>query len=305
MGIFRPPPPMSVALLLLPDFALILLGHLLRRFAGWGDGFWTGLEKLVYYVLFPALLFVTTARTPFSFASTGGMLAAALGAVIGGIACGWLARPLFRTGPLIFESGVQTAFRFNTYLALAVASRLGGDAGTSLMALIIGFAVPLCNLAAVHALAHRSGGVLRELARNPLLLATAGGVLFNLAGLHLPDVVQATLSRLGAASLALGLLAVGAGLRLSGAQGSLGIAAWFVATKLAVMPALAFALGRLLQLPPLQFRVALLFAALPTASSAYVLAARMGGNGPFVAFLISAGTLISAVSLPIWLLFAG
>jgi malonate transporter len=296
---------MAVLFLLLPDFALIVLGHLLRRHAGWGDAFWSGLEKLVYFILFPALLFHTTARTPFAFASTGNLLIAALGAVAGAIACGWLARPLFRTRPMIFESGVQTAFRFNSYLALAVASRLGGDAGTSLMALLIGFAVPLCNMAAVHALAHRTGGVLRELARNPLLLATAGGVLFNLAGLHLPDVAAATLARLGAASLALGLLAVGAGLRLSGAQDAKGIAAWFVAVKLVVMPALAFALGRWLQLPPLQFKVVVLFAALPTASSAYVLAARMGGNGPFVAFLISVGTLISAVSLPIWLLFAG
>jgi malonate transporter len=41
---------------------------------------------------------------------------------------------------------------------------------------------------------------------------------------------------------------------------------------------------------------------LPTASSAYVLAARMGGDGPFVAWLVSAGTVVSAVTLPLWLL---
>lgn len=91
------------------------------------------------------------------------------------------------------------------------------------MALIIGFAVPLCNMAAVHALVHKNGGLLRELAKNPLLLATAAGTLCNLAGVALPDVLGATLARLGNASIALGLIAVGAGLRLSGLHESKGI----------------------------------------------------------------------------------
>jgi predicted permease len=292
---------MPIATLLFPDFALILIGFLLRRHTDWGDGFWNGLEKLVYYVLFPSLLFYATSRTSLDFAATGKMLQVALAAVGAGIALGWLARPLFRTGPMVFESGVQTAFRFNSYIALAVASRLAGDAGTALMALIIGFTVPVCNMAAVHALVHKSGGLLRELARNPLLIATAGGMLFNVAGLHLPEFINATLTRMGNASIALGLIAVGAGLRLSGLRESKGMAAWFVGVKLVALPSVAFLMGRALGLPALQQQIAVMFCALPTASSAYVLATRMGGNGPFVAFLISAGTLLSVVTLPVWL----
>src|SRR6478672_1534766 len=192
---------MSVATLLIPDFALILIGFLLARLTDWGAAFWAGLEKLVYYVLFPALLFYSTARTPLDFGSTGRLVQAALCAALAGIALGWLAKRVFRAGPMVFESGVQTAFRFNSYIALAVASRLAGDQGTSLMALIIGFAVPLANTAAVHALVHKSGGLWKELVRNPLLLATAGGVVFNLAGLQLPEVIGAALSRMGNASI--------------------------------------------------------------------------------------------------------
>ncbi len=202
---------------------------------------------------------------------------------------------------MVFESGVQTAFRFNSYIALALASRIGGDQGTSLMALIIGLTVPICNLAAVHALIHKSGGMLKEMIRNPLLIAAAGGTLFNLAGLALPEEINATLSRLGNASIALGLIAVGAGLRLSGLHESKGIAAYLITVKLVALPAIGFATARWLQLPPLQMQIVVMFCALPTASSAYVLAARLGGNGPFVAFLISAGTLLSALTLPLWL----
>jgi len=130
---------MNILSLLVPDFTLILIGYVLIRLTDWGDSFWTGLEKLVYFILFPALLFVSTARTPLDFHTTGKLLQVALIAVASGIALGWLAKPLFRPAPMIFESGVQTAFRFNSYIALAIAFRLAGEAGTSLMALIIGF----------------------------------------------------------------------------------------------------------------------------------------------------------------------
>lgn len=295
---------MSVATILFPDFALILLGFLLMRYANWGGAFWAGLEKMIYYILFPALLFYSTARTPFDFAVTGRMLQVGLAACVLGIALGWLAKPLFKAAPMVFESGVQTAFRFNSYIALAIASRLGGEQATSMMALIIGFAVPLCNMAAVHALVHRSGGLLTELAKNPLLVATASGMAFNLLGLHLPEIVGATLNRMANASIALGLIAVGAGLRLSGLHEAKGLAGYFLAVKLIALPAFGLALGRWMGLPPLQLQIAVAFCALPTASSAYVLAARMGGNGPFVAFLISGGTLLSVATLPVWLSLA-
>ena len=292
---------MSLALLLLPDFTLILLGLLLFKFTDWDASFWAGLEKLVYFVLFPCLLFYSTSRAPLDFHSTGKMLQVALLTCATGIGLGWLAKPLFRPGPMLFESGVQCAFRFNSFIALAVASRLAGDQGTALMALIIGFCVPLANFGAVHALVHRSGGLVRELIKNPLLIATLAGISCNLAGVVLPEFVATTLSRIGSASIAIGLMTVGAGLRLSAVYEGKSMAAYFIVVKLLALPMVAWLLGSAFGLPPLQLQIIVMFAALPTASSAYVLAARMGGNGPYVAFLISAGTLVSVLTLPVWL----
>ncbi|HEY5801159.1 MAG TPA: AEC family transporter [Burkholderiaceae bacterium] len=292
---------MSLLAILFPDFALIASGVLLRRFTGWGDSFWGGLEKLVYFMLFPALLFRTTARTAFAFDTTGPLLQVTLAALACGIALGWLAKWVLRPDRVLFASGVQTAFRFNTYICLALASRIGGDQGASAMALLVGFGVPLCNIFAVYALAHRAGGLLRELARNPLLLAATAGTLWNVAGLGLPEVADAVLARLASASLALGLLAVGAGLRLGGSGEAPALSIWFVAVKLVAMPALAFTFGHAMGLSPLHLQIAVLFCAVPTASSAYVLAARMGGNGPYVAMLVSVGIVASAITLPFWL----
>ncbi len=296
---------MSVALLLFPDFALIFLGVLLKRYAGFENAFWSGLERLVYFVLFPSLLFHSTATAEFAFASTLGLIGACLGAVVVGAALGWLAKPLFRPTSIVFASGVQCAFRFNSYIALALAGRLAGSEGIALMAVAIGVCVPVANALAVYALAkHRKANVLAEMARNPLILAAVCGLALNASGLALPEFVMATLQRLGTASIALGLLAVGAGLRFDGALDDKPTLAWILAVKLLAAPAAVYAITRGVQMPKTQREIAILFAALPAASSAYILAVRMGGRGPVVAFLISAGTVISVFTLPLWIVLA-
>ena len=296
---------MSVALLLFPDFTLVLLGVLLKRYARFDLLFWSGLERMVYFVLFPALLFTSTATARLNLHATAGVIAGCVGAMVAGILLGFLARPVLKPAPVVFASGVQCAFRFNSYIALAVAGRLGGSEGIALMAVAIGISVPLANAAAVYALArHQNAGVLREMARNPLIIATVGGLLFNVAGIALPEFVLATLQRLGSASIALGLIAVGAGLRLAGTVVERPTLAWILAVKLLATPAIGFALATLLHLPPLQRQIVVLFTALPTASSAYILAVRMGGNGAIVALLVSASTVLSVFTLPLWLIAA-
>jgi malonate transporter and related proteins len=292
----------SVALLLAPDFALIFLGVLLKRYGRFDDGFWPGLERIVYFVLFPALLFNSTATVRLDFDATWGVVWASIAAIATGVVLGWLAKPVFKPAPVVFASGVQCAFRFNSYIALALAGRLAGDEGIALMAVALGVGVPIANAFAVYALArHRQVGFLREMLANPLIVATVAGFLFNIAGLHLPDFGSATLGRLGAASIALGLIAVGAGMRLSGGATDKPTLAWFALVKLVAAPAVVYALMAWLGLPPIQRQIAVLFAALPSASSAYILAVRMGGDGAVVAFLVSATTIASVVTLPLWI----
>lgn len=294
---------MATALTLLPDFALILLGLALRRGMVLGDHFWTGLEKLVYFVLFPALLFNAMTKTPLTFSAVP-LIATGAAAMMGAMLLAWLARPMFPLTPVSFASQFQCAFRFNSYIGLAVAAKLHGAAGIAVMGLLVGSLVPLANLAAVGMLArHGETSVWRELAKNPLFLTTLVSLAWNLAGLPVPAPFGQFLGRLAEAAIALGLLAVGAALKLRGAIGREGRAAavYFLAVKLLAMPVIAWWVARQLGLAGLHFDVALVFAALPTASSAYILAQRMGGDGPRVAWLISASTLVGMVTLPLWL----
>jgi len=208
--------------------------------------------------------------------------------------------------PLLHASGAQTAFRFNSYVALALAERLAGAQGVAWQALLAAVCVPVCNIAAVWPLARQGGhGYLKELARNPLILATAAGLVANLLGLRLPELAAVTLSRIGAAALPLGLMAVGAGLRFGALRQAPWLAGGFMAIRHAVLPAFAIALVLALGLPPPQQAVIVAFAAMPTASSAYVLATRMGGHGGYVAGLVTVSTLLAMPGLPLALLALG
>ena len=292
---------MITALLLLPDFSLILLGAAIRRWMHLGDHFWAGVEKLVYFILFPALLVNAILRTQLDLAAAIPLLLTAFGAMFGGMLLGILPRPWVRLSPLAYASVFQCAYRFNSYIALAVAGMLFGSPGIATMGLILGAAVPLANLVSVWMLArHGEAGVLREVLRNPLIWGTATGFILNLSGFVAPAPLQAFLGRLAEASIALGLIAVGAALRLDGAAGMRGVSLWLVAIKLLALPVLAVFLGQWAGLSGLNFQIVVLFAAMPTASSAYILAMRMGGDGKSVAWLISATTLGSMLTLPLW-----
>ena len=213
---------METFLLLLPDFSLILLGVVLRRHGGFVDGFWAGLEKLVYFVLFPALLFSALARARIDLETTLPLFAAGALVMGSGFALGLAGRPFMGLSSLAFASRLQCAYRFNTYIGMAVAGKVHGAAGIAAMGVVCGTMVPFANIMAVSMLArHGQGGVWRELARNPLIQATLAGLAFNAAGLTLVAPAQHFLARLADASIALGLIAVGAALRWGACRGQL------------------------------------------------------------------------------------
>jgi predicted permease len=297
---------MSTALLLLPDFLLIVLGFALCRYTAMNRTVWDAVERLVYYLLFPVLLFNSILKSPLQPMQTLSLAAASVGTVACGIVLAFAVGRWRGVDARLHASGAQTAFRFNSFIALALAERLGGPTGLAWMALSIALCVPLCNVAAVWPLARHGGHSYgRELLRNPLIVSTVAGLIANLIGLRFPDAMATTLQRIGLAALPLGLMGAGAGLRLGGLKDSPGLAAAFMTIRHAILPAIAIGLTAVLVLPSEQRAIVVLFASLPTASSAYVLAARMGGDGAYTAGLVTLSTLLGMVSIPLWLAVLG
>jgi malonate transporter and related proteins len=292
----------QTALLILPNFVLILAGLALARGFDYGRGFWEGLEKLVYFVLFPALLLRSLAISELDLANVGKSVACAAGIMLLAMALSWLARPLFRVEAKVAASCFQCAFRFNTYIGLAVAGSVFGSAGVATAAILFGAMIPLANLGAVGMLAaHARTNLWLELARNPLVMSTLAGFAWNLSGVGMPGFLDHTLHLLGQSALPAGLLAVGAALRIERGQAGVAAHAWWLGVKLAAMPLAAWGCVRWLGLSGSEAGILVLWAALPSASSAYILAVRMGGDGPSVATQVTTGTVIAMASIPAWM----
>ena len=296
--------PLNTAFILLPDFILILVGWGIRHYTPLRQSVWESLEQLVYWVLFPCLLFSSAINAKLVWADNMTMLLLLGFCMCASGALAYSAKWLFNPDPVNLVSGIQTTFRFNTYIVLAVSARLLDTSGLELMAITIACLVPISNALSVMSLAHRSGqSLLIELLKNPFVLATSAGLFFNALGVHLPEMIQLNVSRLGNASITLGLMTVGASLQWVSTKKDGILVFYWTFLKLIALPAMALLGANLLHLPPPQKFNAVLFACMPTATSAFVMVNRMGGNGSIVAVTISIMTLVAAVTIPFWIYF--
>jgi predicted permease len=300
---------LDVVLAILPVFALIFLGSGLRAAGLLAPAFWEGAERLTYFLLLPALLLTTLASAEFGELEVLPMVGAIMAAVLTMAAGLLVARPWLKTGDAAFTSLFQGSIRFNTYIGLAAASGALGAVGLAAAAVAVALLVPLGNLLSVTALAWhaaetrpRTIEILRQLALNPLILASVVGITVNIGGLELPLVAEPTLKILAHGALPLGLLAVGAGLDFAAARLAGRILALACVLKLAVLPTLT-ALGCwIFGAVDVAAAVAVLFNGLPTAPSAYILARQMGGEAQLMASIITAQVALSAMTLPIILI---
>lgn len=295
---------------LVPVFLVIALGAVLRRILLKDPAHWAALEKLTYFVLFPALLVVSAVKADLSTVNVIAVAGALIGTVVGLSALILLLhRPLIAAlaadGPG-FTSLFQGAVRWNTYIVLAVAGGLYGAAGITIAAIALVAMIPVVNVICVLVLASFSGRhpptfayVAEQLARNPYIWACSAGALLNATGFPVPKVILEFGDILGRASLALGLLVVGGGLILDRLKRLRPIVFASLALKLLVKPAIGLALALAFGLSGTELVVVAITAAVPSAPNGYVLARQMGGDAPLLAEILTVQIIGAAFTLPL------
>lgn len=291
-----------------PLFLLILLGAAIG-YARWPGGeFWLQMERFIYFVLFPAMLVSTLATADVSQVPVGRLALVLLSAMgVFGLLL-WCFRAWLGLDPASFTSVFQGAVRFNTYVGVAGAAALHGSTGATTAAVAVAIMVPVVNVMCVASFvaAGTLGGAslgksALALAKNPLILACLSGIALNVSGIGLPGWSQDTVELLGRAALPLGLIAVGVALRPAALlRFDRGVLATN-SVKLLLMPAFVLLFAWVLGLDAVSRDVALLFAALPTATSAYILARQLGGDAELMAAIITGQTLLAMLTLPLWL----
>ncbi|MBA5607001.1 AEC family transporter [Duganella sp. FT3S] len=297
----------TILIALWPLFLLIVAGYAMRKCGFPGEQFWPGAERLNYFILFPALLLSSLSTAPLRDPALPRLLAAvALTVAVCG--AGLLIARKIRNWPAArFGVLLQGILRFNTYLGLAAIGGLYGKPGLLFASVIIALLVPMVNVLSVLALSadrHTTpGALLFSLARNPLIVSCLAGVLLNLAGIELRWGADRLLALLANTSLPLGLLSVGAALRLDELRGQSGALIINSLTRLLIVPAVAWGCARLLALSAVETAALVLFFALPTAPTSYVLTRQLGGDSHLMAGVITLQPLLSAATLVLVMTF--
>lgn len=294
---------------ILPVFGVIALGFGAKRIKIVPEAAWPAVNSFGYFVLYPAFLFSTVASANFSGPETIQFL----GCLIAGftLAAAWgLSLRLWvpHDGPA-FTSVFQGSVRWNGFIILAAAPALYGPEGTALVALGFGPVVAFVNLISVSVLARWGdndvtpdiSSAIREVSRNPLVLASVAGIFANVTGMI--DYLGAGLDAitlLGRAAMPIALISVGAALSFGKLTTAPLLLVLGGVSKLLIAPAQMLLIGYLLDLPPLLIAVSVGVASMPSAPASYVLAREMGGDAPLMAGIVTITTLLALFTIPLW-----
>lgn len=309
---------MSAALsTLLPVLALLALGALLGRVGPIDAAGWRAIDRLLYSILFPALIVEAIAHA----SGAGGeplRLAAVLSlSQLTMICAAVLLRPVVLRLPggsrPAYACFVQAVVRWNTAVAVAIAAAVYGGPGVALIAFGIAVMVPVANTVSVTAMtidgdndhALTVASVAGQLVRNPFLQAVAIGLVLAALPVAPPRLLMDTLHLLASSATGVALLAVGAALDLRRVSLFEPIALLSTVMKLVAMPLLVWLFSTIFGLSHEARAVALIAAAVPTASASYVLARQMGGDAELMARIVALHTAVAAVTLPLIIALAG
>ena len=315
---FAGPPMHTIAITVVPVFALIALGYIAARIRFFSPEAEKGLSRFVLYFAIPALLFRTMVAV--DVANPPWRLWAAFFAAIVII---WpLAILASRRLASISASGgsaaaITSSFGNLLMMGLPLSISFLGPAAAIPAGLILSIHSPIQWTAAT-LLAEVSGArmdtsfntILRDLVndliRNPIVVAIVAGSLWRLTGLGLTPFVDRTIALLGQAGVPAALFALGLSLAAFGFKGNIRGVTVILFLKMIVMPLIAAVLAvKVFQLSPVEAGVVIIFAALPPGVNAYLFATRYDAAVAPVSGAIALGTGLSLFTTSIVLWFIG
>ena len=293
-----------------PIFLLMVLGFALRKLGLIDDVFASKMNKFVFLVPLPALLFEDLSTVDFSQVWNMKFVLFCFGATLVSIALAAAVSFLWRDRSIQGEF-IQASYRSSAaLLGIAFIQNIYGNAGMAPL-MIIG-SVPLYNVMAVVVLSFfqperkkLDRGVwkatLKGIATNPIILGIAAGLLWSALRIPLPSVLEKMVSDVGAAATPLGLMAMGASFDLKKAFGKAKPAAAASAMKLVLFAALFLPLAVWLGFRREELVAILVMLSSATTVSCYVMARNMGHEGVLTSSVVMLTTLFSAFTMTGWL----
>ena len=296
---------------LIPTFALVLLGYGCRRMNFLGDAACAALNQFVMYLALPALLFGMVMKMP-SVDAAQAKFFVAYGA--GSMAIFMLPIVFFGRQLSLAEKAID-----GLYASYPNAGLIGvplsvtvfgheGAAGTLIAAIfttsiLFGIAIAVIEID----LSRRGGnkawwrGIPKILLRNPMLFSPVLAGILLLAGLRMPEALDRMIVMLSGATAPCALIALGLFLGRETPAGDKARPhrdlALLGALKIVVQPALTFALATMLKMSSLNIALATFMSAMPTGTGAYILSEHYSLNPVMASRIILLTTAGSFLSL--------
>jgi malate permease and related proteins len=300
---------------IVPVFAVIAMGWFLGTRGFLPPPLVGPLNRIVYYLAIPAMIFRELAGADFHHHFNLVFLCATLIPVIIVFFAALLVVKAASVSASSAGTFIQSSYHGNLgYIGLAVAYYFLGEAGFRSAGILAGFLMILQNLLSVLALQwfdeERQGGqkpwvLVNKIGSNPVVCSALGGILFSILAIPIPEIIDRGLKIVGGMALPLALLIIGASLSFSLIRSHFRLALGAGLLKLIVLPLLGFAAYRGSGIPAVQFLPGLILLACPTATIAYVMATEMRGSPALATAAVSTNTLASCLTFIFWLgLFA-
>jgi len=297
---------------LFPVFALLLVGHLLKRFGVTHDAFLKTADKLIYYIFFPLLLFWKIGAAASDLIGDPGLYKAAICAVVSVYILSSLYIKLFRVPAYQAGSFSQSCYRFNTYIGMAVMLNALGEDGARQFSILIGLIIPIINILAVSTLSwysekkvsfpQRLGLAAKALISNPLIIACIAGIAYwKLIG-GFPVFIDNTFRLASFVTLPLALFSIGGALTLGTMKNYFKLSLVASVFKLVILPLSGYLFLNAFDATGISFKVGMLYFTLPPSPALYILSSQLSGDTQLASAAIALSTLLSIISLSVALL---
>jgi malonate transporter len=297
---------------LFPIFALLLFGHLLKRAGFTHDAFLETVDKLIYYIFFPVLLFWKIGAAASDHIGNPGLYKASICAVVSVYALSSLYIKLFRVPAYQAGSFSQSCYRFNTYIGMAVVLNALGEDGARQFSILIGLIIPMINILAVSTLSwysekkvslpQRVGLTAKALVSNPLIIACLAGIAYwKLIG-GFPVFIDNTLRLASFVTLPLALFSIGGALTLGSMKNHFKLSLVACVFKLVILPLTGYLLLNAFNATGISFKVGMIYFALPTSTTLYILSSQLSSDTQLASAAIALSTILSFISLSVALL---
>ena len=295
-----------------PMFFLMMLGVILKRIKMVDERSLTVMNSLIFRVFMSTLLFLSVYNigdlSAFSAKNLKLMLYAFVSILVV-LVLAWLIFVRLIADKKRLAVMIQGVYRGNFILfGLAIAGSLYGDAGLGIVPILTVVTIPTFNILAVIILEYYSGKeisrkkLIKQVSKNPLVIATVIGILFLASGIKLPKPIYKSLNDISKIATPLAFIVLGAELKFGNMLKNMKYLIFVDFLKLVINPLISISIGKMLGFQGAEIVALLAMTACPTAVSSFTMAKEMNVDGDLAGEIVATTSLVSIATIFCWIL---